>query len=165
MDEAPSALDVIERQTAVLVRHFEMLNRRTAVHDDLDRAEYLMLRTLDDCGPMDINSLAATLGLDPSTAGRQLSALQQAGLTTRSPDPEDRRRSIVAPTDEGLRAMERVRQRRTDSLADLLADWSQADLDTLGAMFGRYNRAVAAKHLAPAPARPDRPAASAAATR
>lgn len=148
------ALAVIERQTAVLTRHFELLHRRTDVHDDLDRAEYLMLRTLDECGPLDINGLAAALGLDPSTAGRQVSVLENAGLVVRSPAPADRRRSIITPTGEGLRRMETVRERRTRNTADLLADWSEDDLRTLGAVFERYNRAVAAKYLTGAP--PDR---------
>jgi DNA-binding MarR family transcriptional regulator len=156
VDGSP-ALTVIERQTAVLMRHFEMLHRRTDVHDALDRAEYLMLRTLDECGPLDINGLAASLGLDPSTAGRQVSVLEGAGLVARSPAPADRRRSIITPTGEGLRRMEAVRERRTRSMADLLADWSEDDLRTLGAMFERYNRAVAARHLTGAP--PDRPRA------
>jgi DNA-binding MarR family transcriptional regulator len=147
MDEASPALAVIERQTAVLIRHIEMLYRRTDLHDDLDRASYLLLRTLDDCGPMDINGLAAALGLDPSTAGRQVCVLKDTGLVERSPAPEDRRRSIITPTAEGLRRMAMVRGRRTENLADLLAGWSEADLDTLGAMFDKYNRAIAAKYL------------------
>jgi DNA-binding MarR family transcriptional regulator len=147
VDEESRALGVIERQTAVMMRNIEMLYRRTDLHEDLDRAGYLMLRTLDDCGPMDINGLAASLGLDPSTAGRQVCVLQNAGLVARSPGLSDRRRSIITPTGEGLRLMEAVRERRTDSVADLLADWSQGELDTLGAMFANYNRAIAAKHL------------------
>ena len=147
MDEASRALAVIEQQTAVLIRHIELLYRRTDLHDDLDRASYLMLRTLNDGGPTDINGLAASLGLDPSTAGRQVCVLTDAGLVERSPAPADRRRSIVTPTGEGLRRMETVRGRRTENLADLLAGWSEGDLSTLGAMFGKYNRAIAAKYL------------------
>jgi DNA-binding MarR family transcriptional regulator len=147
MDEASPALAVIERETAVLIRHIEMLHRRTDLHEDLDRASYLLLRTLEDCGPMDINGLAASLGLDPSTAGRQVCVLKDAGLVERSPAPEDRRRSIITPTGEGLRRMEAVRGRRTENLADLLSGWSAGELDTLGAMFDKYNRAIAAKYL------------------
>lgn len=147
MDEAPPALAVIERQTAVLIRNIELLYRRTDLHDELDRASYLLLRTLDESGPMDINSLAASLGLDPSTAGRQVCVLKDAGLVERSPAPEDRRRSIVTPTGAGLRQMATVRERRTENLADLLTGWSAGDLDTLGAMFGKYNRAITAKYL------------------
>ena len=96
---------------------------------------------------MDINSLAASLGLDPSTAGRQVCVLKDAGLVERSPAPEDRRRSIITPTGEGLRRMETVRGRRTENLADLLIGWSEGDLDTLGTMFDKYNRAITAKYL------------------
>ena len=158
MDEASQALAVIERQTAVLIRHIELLYRRTDLHDDLDRASYLLLRTLADGGPMDINGLAASLGLDPSTAGRQVCVLKDAGLVERSPAPEDRRRSIITPTAEGLRRMETVRGRRTENLADLLSGWSADDLDTLGAMFGKYNRAIAAKYLTGSTDGADRPA-------
>lgn len=146
-DPLHAALDVVEWQAAVLVRHFEMLRRRTDVHDDLDRAEYLLLRTLDDCGPMAIAGLAAALGLDPSTAGRQVAAMQDAGLVDRSPAPADRRCSIITPTDAGLRRMREVRRRRADNTAELLADWSETDVRTLATMFTRYNRAVATRYL------------------
>ena len=141
------ALDVIERQTAVLMRNFELLHRRTDVHDRLDRAHYLLLRTLSDGGPMTITTLACTLGLDPSTAGRQVSALTAAGLVERTADPADRRRWVVTPTADGLREMRVVRDRRTESHAELLGDWDPEDLRTLGTMLDRYNRAVAARYL------------------
>lgn len=149
MSGTHDALDVIERQAAVLVRHFELLHRRSDVHDTLDRAGYLLLRTLDDRGPMDINTLASTLGVDPSTAGRQVSAMQAAGLVLREPGEDDRRRSVVSPTAEGRSKTAYVRRRRADDLAELLADWSEDELRTLGAMFDKYNRAVAARYLVP----------------
>jgi DNA-binding MarR family transcriptional regulator len=158
IDPASPALAVIERETAVLIRHFELLHRRSELPGGLDRASYLLLRTLHDCGPMDINGLAASLGLDPSTAGRQVCVLKDAGLVERSPAPEDRRRSIITPTGEGLRQMEAVRDRRTENLAELLAGWSAGDLETLGAMFDRYNRAIAAKYLTGSADGADRPA-------
>ena len=160
MDQASPALAVIERQTAVLIRNIELLYRRTDLHDDLDRASYLLLRTLDESGSMDINSLAASLGLDPSTVGRQVCVLKDAGLVERSPAPEDRRRSIITPTESGLRRMESVRGQRTENLADLLADWSDGDLETLGVMFGKYNRAITAKYLTGSTVGADRPAAA-----
>ena len=147
MDGSSGALDMIEHQAAVLVRHFELLSRRTDIHDELDRAEYLLLRTLAESGPQDINTLACALGLDPSTAGRQVAALQADGLVARAPAAADRRRSIVTPTEDGLRRMAEVRARRTESIAGLLADWPEADLHTLGAMFAKYNAAVAAHFL------------------
>ncbi|BBA98214.1 putative MarR family transcriptional regulator [Actinacidiphila reveromycinica] len=147
-DGGLAALDVIERQTAVLVRNFEMFHRRSDIHDDLDRAEYLLLRTLSEVGPQDINTLAAALGLDPSTVGRQVSALCRQGLVGRAPAAADRRRSIITPTADGLRRMDAVRAARAQSLADMLGGWTEEELRTLGAMFAKYNGAVTRKYLA-----------------
>ena len=55
--------------------------------------------------------------------------------------------------------MEAVRGRGTENLADLLAGWSEGDLRTLGAMFDKYNRAIAAKYLTGSTDGADRPAA------
>jgi DNA-binding MarR family transcriptional regulator len=140
-------LEVIEVATAVLVRNFELLRRRGGAYTDLDRAEYLLLRTLDALGPADICTLAAGLGLDPSTAGRQVARMQSRGLVERTPAPADRRRSVVAPTAQGLERMHEARVRRRDATEELLADWSEADRHTLAEMFTRYNRTVAERFL------------------
>lgn len=147
MERRSQALAAVERQTAVLVRHFELLNRRGAIHEHLDRAEYLLLRILDETGPADINTLAAALGLNPSTAGRQVSALLASGLAERAKDPDDRRRCVVTPTELGFQRMREVQRMRTDNTADLLSGWSDEDLGVLASMFNKYNTAVAEKYL------------------
>jgi DNA-binding MarR family transcriptional regulator len=152
MGATAGTVGVIERQTAVLNRNFELLYRRSDVHDDLDRAEYLLLRTLAENGPMNINALAATVGLDPSTAGRQVAVMRRAGLVECAPAPTDRRRSVITPSAEGAARAEAVRERRTEGFAQLLADWSEDDLRTLGEMFERYNRSVARRYLPDPPA-------------
>ncbi len=141
------ALDDIELQSAVLVRHFEMLRRRSDVYAELERAEYLLLRTLDDSGPADICGLATRLGVDPSTAGRQVSAMTERELVRREPAPGDRRRSIVTPTARGLRLMAKVREHRLLATDELLQGWSAGDRAQLARMFTRYNEAVAARYL------------------
>jgi len=140
-------LDVIELQTAVLRRNVEMVRRRGEVYVELDPAEYLLLRTLDDLGPMDIRTLASSVGVDPSTAGRQIGVMHAAGFVDREPAPEDRRRTIISVTPEGLRRTGIVRNRRRDNLRELLQSWSPEDLETLGAMFGRYNAAVTDRYV------------------
>jgi DNA-binding MarR family transcriptional regulator len=149
------ALLAVERQTAILTRHFELLHRRTDIHEGLDRAEYLLLRSLDETGPMRISALATLLGLDPSTAGRQVAVLQAGGLVERAPDPADRRCSVVTPTAEGLARMRHVRRQRTESVTELLADWSDEDLRTFDEILGKYNKTVAQRYLtAPAEREP-----------
>lgn len=140
-------LDAIEVASAVLVRNFELLRRRTGVHHELDRAEYLLLRTLDAVGPADICTLAAALGLDPSTAGRQVAVMAGKGLVERTPAANDRRRSIISPTEAGAERMAVTRTQRREATAELLTGWSDADLDNLADTFTRYNRAVAEHFL------------------
>jgi DNA-binding MarR family transcriptional regulator len=137
----------IEVQAAVLTRNFELLRRRAAHPDELDRAEYLILRALTRLGPSSINELADTLGLDPSTIGRQVTALEDAGLAERGQDPQDRRRAIVASTAVGRRRMKLTSSRRTARTRDLLADWTPEELSALAEAFTRYNQAVAQRHL------------------
>jgi DNA-binding MarR family transcriptional regulator len=140
-------LDVLEMATAVLMRNFELLRRRSDVYADLDKAEYLLLRVLDQIGPADIRTLAAAVGLDPSTAGRQVSVLEGRALVHRSPAAADRRRSMIAPTDEGIRRMTLTMARRRAATADMLADWAPEDLGNLAALLTRYNKAVADRYL------------------
>ncbi|MBA9048046.1 DNA-binding MarR family transcriptional regulator [Streptomyces phaeogriseichromatogenes] len=135
------------------MRNFELLHRRTVVHDRLDRAQYLLLRPFSDGGPMTITTLACTLGLDPATAGRQVSALTAASLVESTADLADRRRRVVTPPADGLREMRVVRDRRTESHAELLGDWGPEELRALGTMLDRYNRAVTSRYLLTPPQR------------
>lgn len=137
------ALDLIEAHTAVMVRNFELLSRRTDIYDELDRAGYLLLRTLENTGPADITTLAAKLGLDPSTVGRQVSVMTAAGLVDRTPAAEDRRRSIVVATAEGQARARRVHERRRANLTAMFAGVPEAELRVIGESFARYNQAVA----------------------
>lgn len=150
-DPALSALDRIELQTLILVRHFEMLRRRGDYYSQLDRAAYLLLRTLDLNGSMDLRSLASALGLDRSTAGHQVSAMADNGYVHTAPAAGDRRRTMITPTDEGLAAMDRVRELRGQSTAELLEQWDDDALSALADNFTRYNETVKRHHLLPAP--------------
>lgn len=145
---ADDELDMIELASAVLVRNFELLRRRSGVYADLDRAEYLLLRVLEQGGPADIAALAGGLGLDPSTAGRQVAVLQDKGLVRREAAAANRRRSIISPTREGRRRLAATRQRRRNETSRLLEGWTADDLRTLAVMFTRYNEAVARRYLA-----------------
>ncbi|MFJ4840627.1 MarR family winged helix-turn-helix transcriptional regulator [Streptomyces sp. NPDC088746] len=142
-------MDVVEFQTAMLVRNLELIRRRADFYLEVDRAGYLLLRALDVLGPTDIATLAAELGLDASTAARQVAAMAKAGFATRTTDPDDRRRTVVTPTAEGRDAMEAVRRRRRTGTAEMLADWSEDDRHAIAGMFARYNQAITDRYLSP----------------
>ena len=147
MTDTAAALDVVELATAVLARNFELLRRRSEVYQELDKSEYLLLRTLDQLGPADISTLAGALGLDPSTAGRQVTGMQGRELVTKVHDDADRRRCIIVPTELGLELMALTRQRRLTVSGELLADWTPDELRTFAELLTRHNDAVAARYL------------------
>ncbi|MGW4488232.1 MarR family winged helix-turn-helix transcriptional regulator [Amycolatopsis sp. NPDC004368] len=145
--ETGDTLDVLELATAVFVRNSELLRRRTDAYAELDQAEYLLLRTLDELGSADVGTLAGALGLDPSTVGRQGSVMLGKGLVERSPSAADRRRSILTPTEEGRHRMRATQARRRNATAELLDDWSEDELRSFGSLLSRYNKAVAQRYL------------------
>jgi DNA-binding MarR family transcriptional regulator len=53
--------------------------------------------------PYGVVALAELLGLTPATVSEALSALEGKGLLSRAKDPQDGRRWILKPTEEGLR--------------------------------------------------------------
>src|SRR6266540_3876202 len=87
--------------------------------------------------PKRLPELAARMGVDASTASRQVQQLERTGLVGRVGDPADRRASLLELTAEGNRVLARMRQARRASLAQVLGGWSRADRRTLAAMLTR----------------------------
>jgi hypothetical protein len=52
LDSERGAIGTIELELLTLVRYLETLGRRSTLYDQVDRAGYLMLRTLERTGPV-----------------------------------------------------------------------------------------------------------------
>ena len=76
-------LDLIETEMAVLARALEGMHRRSEIYRDLDRASYLLARTLDNTGPVSIKGLASVLGLDATTVTRQVATMEGSKCVVR----------------------------------------------------------------------------------
>ena len=144
MDVPPSpcesdTIGVIELELLKLVRHLETFGRRSSLYRQVDRAGYLVLRTLEATGPMSTKALATTLNLDASTVTRQITALEGAGFVERRPDPSDRRSSTIILTEEGHRTMAGVERERRHGMEALVSDWAEQDKVTLGRALSRLN--------------------------
>jgi DNA-binding MarR family transcriptional regulator len=107
--------------------------------DGIERAAYAILYTLVHDGPQRTSRLADALHSDISTVSRQSSALVQHGLVERQADPEDGRASLLAATVKGQRVFAEHRHLRNRWLAGVLAEWPEADRETLAALFERFN--------------------------
>jgi DNA-binding MarR family transcriptional regulator len=115
-----------------------------------DRSAMLLLFPLMHA-PRRPGTLAELAHADPSTISRQVAELVRRGLVRREPDPSDGRASLLAITDAGRDACERLRKLRRELLAAALAGWSDTDLGTLSALLGRFNGALGAAYCAPLP--------------
>lgn len=125
----------LARTLAVLARHAEPELK-------LDRAGYLLLRTLDRIGPASINTLAAAVGLDASTVTRQVASMKVMGLVEREINPGDRRSCIISPTAAGRAVMRQVRRQRRTNLDAATRDWSEDDRTTLGRLLAKLNDSI-----------------------
>jgi DNA-binding MarR family transcriptional regulator len=89
------------------------------------------LATIERHGPLTPSDVAARERVQRPTATRLLARLEEAGLAARTPDPHDRRSSLVAVTPEGRELLEELRTRKTAFLAARLDSLGPEDRATL----------------------------------
>ncbi len=69
----------------------------------INRTDLHCLDVLMQAGGASPGQLADRLGLTTGSVTALVDRLERAGFVTRAPDPNDRRRSVVRPTEEGAR--------------------------------------------------------------
>ena len=135
VDERPA--DDLVAALSALVTH---LKRRSGDPDTSARA--YLLGHVDRLAPVRATDIADCTALDLSTISRHLRGLEDAGLLTRSPDPDDRRASLLSVTDEGRAFVADAVRARTAVLAAATADWPDGDVATLSALRTRLAHAL-----------------------
>jgi DNA-binding MarR family transcriptional regulator len=108
----------------------------------LERAAYGVLARIASDGPQRLSSLAGGLCVDLSTVSRQVGALEVAGLVRRTPDPTDRRASLIEVTETGMDVFVQHRSTWLGALKGLLADWTPAERQEFARLFARLNEAM-----------------------
>ena len=84
-----------------------------------------------DSGGVRSKELAEHLRIAPRSATEVVDALEEKGLVTRSPDPGDRRATLVSLTDRGRALAEEVRRTRGVESEQLLERLTQTDREDL----------------------------------
>ena len=103
-----------------------------------------VLRMVRRHGPIAVSEVARRLEVDLSNASRQLRALEDQGLVTRTVDPSDRRVARVAVTAAGRRVLDRARAVALNDYAVALDDWSARDRAQLAGLLDRFRVALLA---------------------
>ena len=104
------------------------------------------LRTVERHGPIAVSDLARRLGVDQSTASRQLRPLEQQRLVTRAVG-DDRRVARLSLTPKGRRVVERTTEVWLADYELALEDWSAADRATLGELLERLRTDLSKSRL------------------
>jgi DNA-binding MarR family transcriptional regulator len=102
-----------------------------------DPAALHIVHMVKEHGPLRLTALAEAAMLDASTVSRHVQHLEAAGQLARTPDPDDRRATLIELTESGhalLREALAVRGRLLDAV---LADWDPADRDALARLLAR----------------------------
>jgi|SRR5919108_1331739 DNA-binding MarR family transcriptional regulator len=137
LDELENALTALFRW-GNLPKVTERFMARAGVR--LDRAAYGVLGRLDRSGRMRLSELAEELGVDVSTASRQVYRLERDGLVRRRAHPGDRRAALLELTPEGRRALARVHRARRAIIGELFSGWPVEDKRTLARLLDRLAR-------------------------
>lgn len=123
-----------------LMRTFGKARARmmAAAEHDVEWSSHVILKCLQNEGPMRAGALAECIQSDPSTVSRQVAALVKDGLLERRADPDDGRASLLVLTDAATEVLSAHDRRRLEYFADMLSDWSGEDLQRFAALLARF---------------------------
>jgi DNA-binding MarR family transcriptional regulator len=97
----------------------------------LERALFPLLVLIGNFGPIGVIDLAERVGRDYTTVSRQTARLEELGLVTRRPSPNDRRTREATVTPRGQAATDAVDGARERLALQLFRDWDHDDFDQL----------------------------------
>lgn len=109
----------------------------------LPGAQARLLATIEALDAARICDLAAVDHCSQPTMTTQVRRLEEAGLVTRSGDPDDARAVLIRITDEGVRTLDRVRADRASVIDPQLARLAPDDRQTLTEAIGVLHRVLA----------------------
>jgi DNA-binding MarR family transcriptional regulator len=107
--------------------------------------QYWLLRLLNRADSLSVGELANELGITTSSATVACKRLEKAGLLTRERWADDERIVRVALTEQGLAQIDAWRQRKRESLTDLLSVLDQHDQQELQRIIERVLEAAGAR--------------------
>lgn len=112
--------DRFARAVQIVARGLGRISRERARADEVTPQQAETLQLIAERGAVSTSTLAQLLGIDPSTASRNLAGLQKAGLVTRKKASEDGRQTDVRLTPKGKRAADAATVSSSQALSAVL---------------------------------------------
>jgi DNA-binding MarR family transcriptional regulator len=141
----------LEHEIGSLLRRYDRVRSQAdgdSLHS-LERAAYVVLRTIHDEGNVRAATVATNLHLDKTTISRHIAALEERGLIEKLPDPTDGRASLLKLSAKGKRKLDSYRQWRWAILEEHLDDWPEKDKSEFLRLLHNYNNAMEQRYGAP----------------
>jgi DNA-binding MarR family transcriptional regulator len=135
-DLDPLTEGIVER-IHILAHNFDVSAEQTLAEFDLDRRSFKLLSRLRRFGPpyqRSAGMLANDMQLSSGAMTNRLDRMEAAGLIRRLPDPNDRRGTLVEPTETGHAAWDKAvgtMARREATIAAVLTDKERQELHRL----------------------------------
>ncbi|WP_413098752.1 MarR family winged helix-turn-helix transcriptional regulator [Streptomyces sp. Inha503] len=130
---ALESTELAERLRTALQHLLPALRSSRGEHGDLTPSRQAALAALATHGSMRISTLATRLGIALPTTSRMVELLDASGWIERTPDPDDRRASLIALTDTGRELLRTVRHEAAIRLAARIDELSPEERRTLSA--------------------------------
>jgi DNA-binding MarR family transcriptional regulator len=108
------------RPLQLVARALARLSRERARTEEVTPQQAEALQVIAERGCVSTSSLAAVLGIDPSTASRNLAGLERAGLVSRRRDNDDGRQAEIRLTPLGKRTEDAVSSEWSFAYSSLL---------------------------------------------
>ena len=108
------------RAVQIVARGLGRISRERARAGEVTAQQAETLQLILERGAVSTSTLAVMLGIDPSTASRNLSGLERAGFITRKKGTDDGRQTDVRLTPRGKRTADSVTQESAQAFALLM---------------------------------------------
>ncbi|MDP7702511.1 MULTISPECIES: MarR family transcriptional regulator [unclassified Mycobacterium] len=102
-------------------------NSIAAVDDSITIPQFRTLVILSNRGPVNLATLATSLGVQPSATGRMVDRLVSAGLIDRLPHPTSRRELLASLTKRGREVVAKVTANRRSEIARIVEKMPPAE--------------------------------------
>ncbi|MXS74287.1 MarR family transcriptional regulator [Microbacterium sp. CSI-V] len=134
--ERHAAVQALESSFSELMTTFRRYVAEAAerVSPGMLPATFKTLSVVSRFGPMTLSALAERLAADKGFLSRSISELEEMGLVTRTPDPNDRRSRLIAVTELGHDRLRDARAPHESRLYEALTDWSVDEIGNLSTM-------------------------------
>ncbi|MCU1462000.1 MAG: MarR family transcriptional regulator [Acidimicrobiales bacterium] len=142
--------DGIERSLEMLFR----LNASRKVHTRRAAAAgvvvsppgAVLLRRIQEDGPLSLGDLSRRTEMDPAATSRQIRQLEHDGLVVRRPSAADGRVTVVRVTPRGAAVRRRLAEVAQAHMDGVLEQWSKADRAALARLLARLVDDLRASH-------------------